>query len=266
MRVFCGLLAAILVGVFVSVAVHSLSQNTPPQAPSGETISGQQSEPHALSGSLAAEATEYWTLFGRKLKITDTLLAIFTLFLVMVGIGQAYYLDGTLKATKRSADAVVSIELPFLVLGRDTHLFSQGQGVSVGVPLPSESYPLISFINVGRSNAEITKECIEWSVADKLPPIPEYQNIVPYAPGTVLSNNADIRLNTRCEIKLAPAQIDEIDRGQKKLWVFGFIGFKDFVGGPHEVGFCLKWVPHPKDRPGGFVYDDDTPPAYTRRT
>jgi hypothetical protein len=168
------------------------------------------------------------------------------------------------EAAKLNADALVRVELPFLAL-KATFLMSKGQNVPVGSPLPSEMEPAIAFTNLGRSNAEITKGCIEWRVTDKLPPTPEYKNIVPYAPGVALGNRGNIPLDVSCKIKLTPAEIDEVDSGEKKLWVFGFIGFNDFLGDPHEVGFCVKWVPHPKDSRGGFVYDTDTPPVYTRR-
>lgn len=53
----------------------------------------------------AEEASEYGTFFGRRLKITDALLAIFTFFLVLVGIGQGIFLFRTDQGTHKAADA-----------------------------------------------------------------------------------------------------------------------------------------------------------------
>jgi hypothetical protein len=96
---------------------------------------------------------------------------------------------------------------------------------------------------------------------------PEYKNIVPYAPGIMVINRANIPLDVPCQINLAPAQIDAIDTSQDRLWVFGFIRFKDFLGEPHDVRFCLKWAVHPqRGERHAFVWDDGTPPEYTKRT
>jgi hypothetical protein len=53
----------------------------------------------------AEEASEYGVFFGRRLKITDALLALFTLFLVLVGIGQGIFLYRTDQGTHKAADA-----------------------------------------------------------------------------------------------------------------------------------------------------------------
>lgn len=51
------------------------------------------------------EGSEYGVFIGRRLKITDFLLALFTLFLVMVGIGQGIFLYRTDQGTHKAADA-----------------------------------------------------------------------------------------------------------------------------------------------------------------
>lgn len=197
--------------------------------------------------------------------LSTVAIAIFTAILGIFTINLSNSTRIAAEAAKLNADAVVRVELPFLALRR-AFLICAGQAVPIGSPLPPEFEATIAFTNWGRSNAEIIKGCIERSVTDKLPPTPDYKNVAPYAPGIAVGNRADIPLDVSCKIKLTPAEIAEIDTGQKKLWVFGFIGFKDFLGDPHESAFCLKWSPHPQNRPGGFVYADDTPPAYIRRT
>lgn len=41
------------------------------------------------------QGTEFWTIFGHRLKITDTLLAAFTFLLVLVGAGQIFWVAET---------------------------------------------------------------------------------------------------------------------------------------------------------------------------
>jgi hypothetical protein len=43
----------------------------------------------------AEEASEFWTILGRRLKITDTLLAAFTFVLIWVGIGHFSLSNGS---------------------------------------------------------------------------------------------------------------------------------------------------------------------------
>jgi hypothetical protein len=53
----------------------------------------------------AEEASEYGVFFGRRLKITDALLTLFTLLLVIVGIGQGIFLYRTDQGTHKAANA-----------------------------------------------------------------------------------------------------------------------------------------------------------------
>ena len=53
----------------------------------------------------AEEASEYGVFFGRRLKITDALLTLFTLLLVIVGIGQGIFLYRTDRGTHKAANA-----------------------------------------------------------------------------------------------------------------------------------------------------------------
>jgi hypothetical protein len=51
------------------------------------------------------EASEFGIFFGRRLKITDAMLVLFTFFLVLVGIGQGIFLFRTDQGTHKAADA-----------------------------------------------------------------------------------------------------------------------------------------------------------------
>ncbi|MBT3070819.1 hypothetical protein KKP04_08060 [Rhodomicrobium sp. Az07] len=56
------------------------------------------------------DASEFWVISGRKLKITDTLLAIFTFFLVVIGAWQGHVISGQIELARgQSADTKASI-------------------------------------------------------------------------------------------------------------------------------------------------------------
>jgi hypothetical protein len=205
----------------------------------------------------------------------EGVIAIFTIVLAI----STFLLWGVTRtaadAAKRAADAAVNVELPILTLRRAyLKIPTTPAGVTqinAGDHLLPNLEPRIAFINWGRTPAEITAGCLEWNVASHangLPSVPNYQNVLKYAPGVVVTNRSDIPLDVPCTISLTTNQVLDLNNSQEFLWVFGFIGFKDFLGEPHEVRFCLKWsIRREAERgPFGFVWDDETPSEYTKRT
>lgn len=102
-----------LVSGFV-FAVWSASQHSPESIKveakkerTGQTEKTQNIAPPNTEKS-GEQASEYWTILGRTLKITDTLLAMFTFLVIPVGIGQAYFLKRTVVHMRISERAHVS--------------------------------------------------------------------------------------------------------------------------------------------------------------
>jgi hypothetical protein len=86
---------------------NSSVQAAPVGTPSPSADHGDQkpaAEAHKTSEE-TSEGTEYWVYRGYKVKITDGLLALFTLGLVIIGIFQAAFLKGALQATAVAATA-----------------------------------------------------------------------------------------------------------------------------------------------------------------
>lgn len=198
---------------------------------------------------------------------STAVVAIFTTVLGVFTIRLARSTRVAADAAKLSADAVIRVELPILALKR-ANLIANGHVVPTGIPLPQNFKPNSTITNLGHSPAEITHGCVEWAVINKLPLKPEYKIIVPYAPGIIVVKDGHIPLDVPCQIILTQDQIGEVATTQKWLWIFGFINYKDFLGNPHESRFCIKWasIPQRDGGPVGFVWDDETPPEYTRRT
>jgi hypothetical protein len=205
-------------------------------------------------------------------------LAILTGGLVIVSVFQGVMLlrsDKTARiaaeAAKKSADAVVSAELPILIL-HFVNLAAPGiASIAPNTPLPEKFKPIISFENYGRGPAQIVSGCLEWTLAkdpSELPLPPKYQNIVPYTANAVVLQNRRIPIDAPCEIELTSDQIVSLNTHEQFLWVYGYIAYRDFLDRAHEARFCIKWVPHREGHSGsvGFVWETETPPEYTKRS
>jgi hypothetical protein len=178
--------------------------------------------------------------------------------------------DGAIAA-KRSADAVVSVELPILIMDF-ANLTAPGIATfGPKTPIPAKFRPIFRFTNFGRSPAQITAGCLEWIIVAKgtdLPLPPSYQRIFPYSNNVVLIKDAHIPLDVPSEISLSAEQVITINEARHFLWFYGFIAYRDFLGEPHEVRFCIKWAPfrEGENGPFGFVWDSETPAEYIKKT
>jgi hypothetical protein len=101
----------------------------PVAAPSPSPNHGDEKSTSEKQDSVkeSAEGTEYWTFGGYKVKITDGLLVLFTLGLVVIGVFQAIFLSGTLKATaiaataaKSAAEVIPNLERAYLFFSATT--------------------------------------------------------------------------------------------------------------------------------------------------
>jgi hypothetical protein len=114
------------------------------------------------------DATEYWDVVGHRLKITDTLLAIFTLALVLVGLWQGEMLRRTVAATRKSADALPAVERAYI--------FVRPSFSNPGLALDAEQRSVyrsftgvFTLINYGRTPAIIQSVHARLAVGDDLP-------------------------------------------------------------------------------------------------
>jgi hypothetical protein len=173
-----------------------------------------------------------------------------------------------------NANAAVGSELP-IVSTSLVALFEsdkRNSPVIVGYP-PKESVLRVNFKNRGRSPAELIEICLEWHISDKLPNVPDYRNISPYAPGSFIDVSGNIPNGpAEMKIRLQDDEVDELPHGILFLLVYGYIKFRDsIIDQLHTSHFCAKWQSFWVDRyavrqPIGFVYDPQTPAEYTKKT
>jgi len=134
-------------------------------------------------------------------------LATSTAALMIVSCVQIYFLTradktsrAAAEAAEKSADAAIlnanaaiRSELP-IVSPSHIALFESDKAHSpriIGYP-PKESVFEVNFKNRGRSPAELIEICLEWSITDKLPDVPAYRSISPYAPGGFIEVNGNV--------------------------------------------------------------------------
>jgi hypothetical protein len=206
--------------------------------------------------------------------LATLVIAIFTAILGVFTVRLAYSTKVAANAAKRSADAAVSVELPILILSYANFVAEQRTNWAPNIPLPNKFRAVLQFTNYGRSPAQITSGCFEWTItatAAELPLPPPYQRIFPYSANAVFLQNNRIPLDLPAktmEIDLNDEQVVEINSARRFLWLYGFLAFKDFLGETHEARFCTKWAPFKEGENGpfGFVWDSETPDEYTKRT
>ncbi len=67
-------------------------------------------------------------------------------------------------------------------------------------------------------------------------------------------------------ISLTKEELDAIDDGRTKLWVYGYVDCRDFLRRKHRVGFCLSWFLGTGALAAGLTEDKDGPEAYIYQT
>jgi len=171
---------------------------------------------------------------------------------------------------KKSADvaalqarALIGVELPRLELG-SIHLVCADQSVRQALKAPAIE---ISFTNYGRTTAFVLERCVEVRLNQALPPEPAYnaiealQIIEAVESGNAVSAGAHRRV-----ADLTETQVQMLLAGLNSVWVYGFIKFRDFLGMEHKKGFCLRWVPPPREASTGGAFVQEDPGSYVYQT
>jgi hypothetical protein len=89
------------------------------QTPPAPKFSIRQKEGSYQTWESEGKGTEFFYLGGYRLKVTDSLVALFTGLLVLVGGIQAYRLRQTVLATREAAGALPALERAYLFLSEE---------------------------------------------------------------------------------------------------------------------------------------------------
>jgi hypothetical protein len=196
------------------------------------------------------------------IKITDKLLAIFTGLLVLVGAFQAYYLWGTVEATRhsaaaalRQANAMIAAEGPIFSVLQLKLVGYENERSSVptidpvppGLP-PPFCRPLIAIENRGRTEMTINRIFCDWIVAPTVEETPRYHFEEIW--NGALPKDQSVWFASQNGIRLDEEQVRTLDDYGAFLWIYGKFIYTDFMGAKFEHGYIARWT-----RGGGFVRD-----------
>lgn len=177
------------------------------------------------------------------------------------------------EAASLNARAAVGIELPILTaeifgllaVSRPFDPFDPPGGtVNDGFPGRYSGAGPISFKNNGRTPAFLESIELGWSVTDSLPPVPKYDVVVPLEHFSIIRPEETFQLPYEQLIELTPEQQASVRSGAEKLWVYGSLHYRDFLGDRRESRFCCHYAHRARGNmnPFGFVYDGRPPSAY----
>jgi len=183
--------------------------------------------------------TEYWpTVWGIKLKITDSLLALFTGFLILIGVWQGYQL-------RRSVDAVHAGERAYVFPG-NPKAFVRPTGAHLlyyKTSDPSNRGPkptiVFNFVNYGRSPAIILNVRAAMELIRKEPPkFPRFEHSILWDGETLLakdspSNNMTFEFHRN----ITPEELDLINAGEITPFFYGWVQYRDMFGFLHQRGW-----------------------------
>jgi hypothetical protein len=227
------------------------------------------------------------------IRATDVIIAIFTVFLATKTGGlyrETYALrqladeqrvdtlrsikaaEASAKAAGLAAEAAIASDRPILVINKVQLLLPREEGgsfLSGGANLRPRMQPNISFINFGRTPAQIIFGGIDWSIANQAAQLrkpPEYRYSIPYAPSAVIETGKSVPLDIGCQIDLDSAQLALLNSSAEHLFVYGYIKYRSFFNTEHKSRFCGKWVLAGAGKPQGFVWDSDAPQEYVKNT
>ncbi|HMK80092.1 MAG TPA: hypothetical protein VK438_10605 [Xanthobacteraceae bacterium] len=208
-------------------------------------FSCRKPKPKNLDANAAGKEDAAQKYAGEDIKITDKLIALFTLALVIVGGLQAYYLWGTVEATRNLAGAtkvaaehIPRVERAYLFLW---HELKHNSTPNADGALPGEILEIqFAFRNQGKTPAILRRIDVDIRVVDKIPTELRDTGALDMPTGLVLSSDEKTPFFPRRQLIL-PEQWADIHKRKKILLFLGVVKYKDVFGSPHETGFCFDW-------------------------
>jgi hypothetical protein len=181
------------------------------------------------------------------MKITDFLIAMFTLALVIVGTWQGVQLQRTVEATKSAADALPKIErayvFPDLIVGDAKGTTATRED---GVVVTRRNVLItISIKNHGRTPAVLGDFTAGIGLCKNLSQrrMIEQQRLT--APGRVLGSGEPFAAKDRI-FNVDDEGVKDIERGRaddSMLVLFGKVEYLDVLGKMQTTEFCRIWHP-----------------------
>ena len=198
----------------------------------------------------AEKGSEDWPIFGFRLKVTDSLLVLFTLFLVIVGILQACQLYRTVVATNRLWDAGERQLVEFKNLAAATKDTAEAATQSAEhFPNVERAYVFfcdadvknqkVIYWNWGKTPAVVTGIQLGCNVFES-PPAPQDAPLQEKTPiGAVIGAGVPWERGT---IPLTQDEIIErANAGKGLVYLYGEIHYRDIFKNERWSRFCRCW-------------------------
>jgi hypothetical protein len=230
----------------------------------------------------AEEVREYWPfhILGARLKITDSLLALFTFLLIIVGAVQGIFLFRTDRGTHKAADAALrssEVAEAALFVAQRPYVFVTA--ASFKRPLSRETFDYsgpeiwlwvkFKLENHGRTPANIVEICADSACVNKLPAIPQYREQTTYDTPHLLGADKETTVGYLFKTPIDGQVMNDIAVGRfmggRRLFAFGYIKYRDIFDYTNTVGFCWRYnldlksfIPALEEE--GYTYRKSEPP------
>lgn len=171
------------------------------------------------------------------------------------------------EAADLSARAAVGVEAPWLVL-YNMHVSGTDNPRNWNTPRPLQ----VVFTNRGRTDGIVIRNSLAWSVSEDLPDEPRYPLHSLQSVATTMIVEPTKYFQFHRDFSVMDGDMNEIYAGQKRLWIWGYVVVRDFLGSDNMVGFCrvLELVPHQMYQgqeysKGRFAYGGPASYTYSKR-
>ena len=140
-----------------------------------------------------------------------------------------------------SAKASIGVETSKLML---VHLDFADMGLANWEARLQNPKVFVSVKNYGRTPAFVDSQAVEIHWGPTLPDEPDYSlNSENVPPETVIEAKEIHKLaETRSRTLLSLPEIESIKEGTTRVWVYGFVNYRDFLGDRHITRFCKQLI------------------------
>jgi hypothetical protein len=262
--IFAGLAVGFVIGGWSSKDIPPHQQND--RADSASDSANKQpslvAQLHSEQKDKEDRPIQSWLAVFLELKLTDAIIAVFTVILAIKTSGlfvetaglrsaadkQAGDMKESIAAAQRAAEAAqlsakaaVSVEIPHVYID---NLEFQESGVGNLAAQLQFPHVAISVKNYGRTPAFLGQLAAEMLIAPMLPDAPDYSNTARDLPtGTVIEGSTSYDLPTARLFNAVPIEtIKDIIAERTYVWIYGYIFYRDFLRNPHCLRFCAQLI------------------------
>lgn len=207
-------------------------------------ISANKSQHNANQGG--EEASEFWTIAGRRLKITDSLLVVFTFFLFFATV----LLWWSTRRLVKAADNTAQKELRAYVGAKTAAVTFIVQDFSIRTKIK----------NTGQTPAFHAHLWNELALVEhpipkgfKFQAAPEKIN----GPRYVIFPGSGIFFTTQPDNPFTQQEIQDIAAGRKRIYHWGEIRYKDIFENHRHTWFRIYWRAEAGPSFGTWIFDEE---------